>query len=227
MRSTISLASILAASTAVANGFSPVEPNGTVSANCQHACTQLSNIFGPAFHYPDNDNFSIWDAKQQEVRPACRVEPSNASDVSQILRILVHAWCHFAVKGGGHSRHAGDSNSIGGVTIDLHRIAQVDILNGNRARVGGGANTHQVYEALDAHNLSFVGGRLGTVGVGGFTLGGGTSPFSNKYGWALDNVYEYEAVLANGRIITTSESHNPDLYFALRGGGITLGLLRL
>jgi FAD/FMN-containing dehydrogenase len=111
------------------------------------------------------------------------------------------------------------------VTIDLHRIAQVDILNGNRARVGGGANTHQVYEALDAHNLSFVGGRVGTVGVGGFTLGGGTSPFSNKYGWALDNVYEYEAVLANGTIITASESHNPDLYFALRGGGNNFGIV--
>jgi FAD/FMN-containing dehydrogenase len=182
-------------------------------------------LFGPAFHYPENDNFSIWDAKQQEVRPACRVEPSNASDVSQILDILVHNWCHFTVKGGGHSRHAGDSNSIGGVTVDLNRIAQIEILNGNRARVGGGANTHQVYEALDAHNLSFVGGRVGTVGIGGFTLGGGSSPFSNKYGWALDNVYEYEVVLANGTIVSASEAHNPDLYFALRGGGNNFGIV--
>ncbi|KAL3452687.1 hypothetical protein BJX65DRAFT_292700 [Aspergillus insuetus] len=225
MRATISLASILAVSNAVANAFSPVEANGTVSANCQHACTELSNIFGPAIHYPETDDFSIWDAKQQEIRPACRVEPSNASDVSQILRILVTNWCHFAVKGGGHSRHAGDSNSIGGVTIDLDRIAQVEILYGNRARVGGGANTHRVYEALDAHNLSFVGGRVGTVGVGGFTLGGGTSPFSNKYGWALDNVYEYEVVLANGTIATASETQNPDLYFALRGGGNNFGIV--
>ncbi|KAL4871583.1 hypothetical protein BDV12DRAFT_206282 [Aspergillus spectabilis] len=221
MRATTSLAYILAGWNAVAYGSSPDERaaqlNGTVSTNCQQACTELSNLFGSALHYPGNDNFSIWDAKQQEVRLACRVEPFTASDVSQILGILVHNCCHFAVKGGGHSRHAGDSNSISGVTMDLDRMAQIAILDGNKARVGGGANTHQVYQTLDAHNLSFVGGRVGTVGVGGFTLGGGTSPFSNKYGWALDNIYEYEVVLAN--VATANEVHNPDLYFALRGGG--------
>lgn len=160
-------------------------------------CTELSTIFGSALHYPNNDSFTIWDAKQQEVRPACQIEPSTPSEVSQVLEILVHYWCYFSVKGGGHSRNPGDSNSVGGVTVDLDRMTQVDILeHGNRALVGWGATSYQVYEALDAHNLSFVGGRVGTVGVGGFTLGGGTSPFSNKYGWALDNVYEYEVRLS-------------------------------
>lgn len=112
------------------------------------------------------------------------------------------------------------------MTVDLDRIAQVEILgNGIRARVGGGANTYQVFAALDAHNLSFVGGRVGTVGMGGFTLGGGTSPFSNRYGWALDNVYEYEVVLSNGTVVTASEAHNPDLYLALRGGGNNFGIV--
>ncbi|KAL4910555.1 hypothetical protein BDW74DRAFT_184434 [Aspergillus multicolor] len=232
MQLTHSLTYILAGYSVFAYGSYPIErasqPNGTVSENCQRACASLSNSFGPAaFHYPYNDvNFTIWDAKQQEVQPACRVEPSTASDVSQILGILVSNWCHFAVKGGGHSRHPGDSNSIGGVTVDLDAMASVEILdNGKSARVGGGANTHQVYKALDAHNLSFVGGRVGTVGMGGFTLGGGTSPFSNKYGWALDNVYEYEVVLANGTIVTASETHNSDLYFALRGGGNNFGIV--
>ncbi|RAK96474.1 FAD-binding oxidoreductase [Aspergillus ibericus CBS 121593] len=213
-------------------GSQPIERpsplNGTVSENCHRACASLSNSFGPdAFHYPyDDSNFTIWDAKQQEVRPACRVEPSTASDVSNIINTLVSNWCHFAVKGGGHSRNPGDSNSIGGVTVDLDRMTSVEILeDGNKARVGGGATSYQVYAALDAHNLSFVGGRVGTVGVGGFTLGGGTSPFSNKYGWALDNVYEYEVVLSNGTIVTASESRNPDLYFALRGGGNNFGVV--
>ncbi|BAE58837.1 unnamed protein product [Aspergillus oryzae RIB40] len=180
-------------------------------------CTELSTIFGSALHYPNNDSFTIWDAKQQEVRPACQIEPSTPSEVSQVLEILVHYWCYFSVKGGGHSRNPGDSNSVGGVTVDLDRMTQVDILeHGNRALV---------YEALDAHNLSFVGGRVGTVGVGGFTLGGGTSPFSNKYGWALDNVYEYEVVLANGTIVNANETHNRDLYFALRGGGNNFGIV--
>lgn len=85
---------------------------------------------------------------------------------------------------------------MGGVTVDLDRMRNVEVLeNGTRARVGGGANTVQVYAALESRNLSFVGGRVGTVGMGGFTLGGGTSPLSNKYGWSLDNVYEYEVCM--------------------------------
>ncbi|CRG90184.1 Bifunctional solanapyrone synthase [Talaromyces islandicus] len=230
MRGIVSAAFILAGANAVAYGLSPIpsetQPSSGVSANCQQACTELSTVFGSALHYPGNDNFTIWDAKQQEVHPACRVEPSTAVEVARVLDILVHHWCYFSVKGGGHSRNPGDSNSVGGVTVDLDRMTQVDILKpGNRARVGGGATSYHVYEALDAHNLSFVGGRVGTVGIGGFTLGGGTSPFSNKYGWALDNVYEYEVVLANGTIVNANETHNQDLYFALRGGGNNFGIV--
>ncbi|OOO13893.1 FAD linked oxidase domain-containing protein [Aspergillus oryzae] len=210
MKATVSVVFILAEANAFTYNLSPIQPRtqpyNKVSANYHDQCTELSTIFGSALHYPNNDSFTIWDAKQQEVRPACQIEPSTPSEVSQVLEILVHYWCYFSVKGGGHSRNPGDSNSVGGVTVDLDRMTQV-------------------YEALDAHNLSFVGGRVGTVGVGGFTLGGGTSPFSNKYGWALDNVYEYEVVLANGTIVNANETHNRDLYFALRGGGNNFGIV--
>ncbi|KAJ5664195.1 FAD-binding domain-containing protein [Penicillium longicatenatum] len=223
------LACLVASASAGANsllnrdGNSPVH---NVSTGCRQACSELSLNFGPAFHWPQNDNFTIWDAKQQEVHPACRVEPSSAKDVANVLRILVDHWCYFSVKGGGHSRNPGDSNSVGGVTVDLDRLSSVDILEGGaQARVGGGATTIQVYEALESQNLSFVGGRVGSVGVGGFILGGGTSPFSNKYGWSLDNVYEYEVVLANGTITIASETNCPDLYFALRGGGNNFGIV--
>jgi FAD/FMN-containing dehydrogenase len=157
-------------------------------------CTQLARDFGSALHYPNNDsNFTIWDAKQQEVRPACRVQPSDAKKVSRILNVLVDHWCKFAVKGGGHSRHPDDSNSVGGVTIDLDRLKAVEVsADATRARLGCGLTSVDVYRHLDPLGLSFIGGRVGSVGVGGFTLGGGTSPFSNKYGLALDNVFEYE-----------------------------------
>lgn len=116
--------------------------------------------------------------------------------MSKILVILVENRCHFSVKGGGHSRSRGDSNSVGGVTVDLDRMRNVEVLdNGTKARVGGGASTIQVYQALESQNLSFVGGRVGSVGLGGYILGGGTSPLSNKYGWSLDNVYEYEVYI--------------------------------
>ncbi|CAG8947916.1 unnamed protein product [Penicillium salamii] len=227
LRKILLVGSLLAFSNAASIKEQGSQLSEAVSVGCQKACTQLSTTFGPDFHYPDNDqNFTIWDAKQNEVRPACRVEPSSASDVSRVLNILVEHWCNFAVKGGGHSRHRDDSNSVAGVTIDLDRMNTVEVSsNGNTARIGGGATTAKVYRDLDSHGLSFVGGRVGGVGVGGFTLGGGTSPFSNKYGLALDNVFEYEVVLANGTISTVTENDHPDLYFALRGGGNNFGIV--
>lgn len=178
-------------------------------------CSQLSSIFGVDLHYPDNDNFTIWDAKQQEVRPACRVVPSTANDVARIMDIVVKKWCRFAVKGGGHSRHPDDSNSVGGVTIDLVKINSIEPTpNGQMARVGGGATTGQVYTALAARNLSFVGGRVSSVGVGGFATGGGTSQFSNKYGWSLDNVIEHEV----------STTLSPNVHSTSTGGTYSVSL---
>ncbi|KAJ5375412.1 FAD linked oxidase N-terminal [Penicillium concentricum] len=189
LRTTVWLISLLIA----ANAAETTHLSTTAPANCQQACAQLSTLFGSAVHYPGSDDFIIWDAKQQEARPSCRIEPRSAADVAKVLNVLVDHWCYFSVKGGGHSRNAGDSNSVGGVTVDLNMLRQVEVLDdGNRARVGGGATSIQVYHALESRNLSFVGGRVGSVGMGGFTLGGGTSPFSNKYGWGLDNVFEYE-----------------------------------
>jgi FAD/FMN-containing dehydrogenase len=69
--------------------------------------------------------------------------------------------------------------------------------------------------------VSVVGGREAGVGVGGFTLGGGISYFSGRYGWGCDNVRSYEVVLASGNLVTASLSSNPDLYWALRGGAGT------
>ncbi|KAL0934487.1 FAD binding domain-containing protein [Colletotrichum truncatum] len=191
------------------------------SLNCQKACSILHSEFGPtAVHYYGQDNFTLWDAKQNEVQYACRFEPSNKTDVAAALRVLTGSWCNFAIKCGGHSRDPDFSNSVGGVTIDMRRLNSVEVAtNGSFARIGGGAVTADVYSALDARNLSFVGGRVGSVGVGGFTTGGGTSPLSARHGWAVDNVYEYELVLANATFVTVNEHQHPELYWALRGAG--------
>ncbi|KAH7074516.1 FAD binding domain protein [Paraphoma chrysanthemicola] len=192
-----------------------------ISPNCQKACSILEHKFGSsAVHYYGSDNFTLWDAKQNDVQYACRFEPSNTTDVSNALRVLTKTWCKFAVKCGGHSRDPDFSNSVGGVTVDLRRMNSVDVaINGSVARVGGGAVVADVYASLDTRNLSFVGGRVGSVGVGGFASGGGTSPLSSREGWALDSIYEYELVLANSSIVTVSEHQHPDLYWALRGAG--------
>ncbi|KAH7087440.1 FAD binding domain protein [Paraphoma chrysanthemicola] len=192
-----------------------------ISSNCQKACSILENEFGSsAVHYYGSDNFTLWDAKQNDVQYACRFSPSDKTDVSDALRVLTKTWCNFAVKCGGHSRDPDFSNSVGSVTIDLRRMNSVDVAtNGFIARIGGGAVVADVYAFLETRNLSFVGGRVGSVGVGGFATGGGTSPLSSREGWALENIYEYELVLANSSVVTVSEHQRPDLYWALRGAG--------
>ncbi|GFF91658.1 LOW QUALITY PROTEIN: hypothetical protein IFM47457_08915 [Aspergillus lentulus] len=216
---------------AVVHGFEE-QANALSSGSCERAVDDLSNgaqcgilhsQFGDALHYPNNDSgFVLWDAKQNEVRYACRIEPGSSADVAAVLSLLVNEWCRFAVKGGGHSRYPDDSNSVGGVTIDLNRLNTVELLsNSSRMRVGAGATGSQVYTPWNP----FVEPRTGTVGVGGFTLGGGTSAVTAEYGWALDNVFEYEVVLPNATVITVNEDQHPDLYFALRGGANNFGIV--
>lgn len=87
------------------------------------------------------------------------------------------------------------------------------------ALVGPGARWIDVYQYLDPLKLTAIGGRVETVGVSGLILGGGISFFSARHGFACDNVDEFEVVIASGEIVTASPSRNPDLFYALRGGG--------
>ncbi|KAI1247925.1 hypothetical protein MGN70_010173 [Eutypa lata] len=208
-------------------GCSPPPSPPSEGANCQQACEALASEFPGRLHYEAADtNFTIWDQKQLQTVYVCRVEPASSEEVSRVLQILVDSWCKFAVKCGGHSRYPDDSVSVGGVTVDLGLInSTVVSVDNTTARIGGGALTRQVFAALDPYGLAYVGGRVGQVGIGGFTLGGGTSVLSAKYGWALDSVVEYEVVLPNSTIITVSQNLHPDLYYALRGGGNNFGIV--
>ncbi|KAF0330747.1 FAD binding domain protein [Colletotrichum asianum] len=196
-------------------------------SSCEQACHQLSLEFGSAVHVGGNDpDFSVWDAKQQEVVPACRIEPTSASDVARALEIIVDNWCRFAVKGGGHSTNVDASNSVGGVTIDLNRMDHIELADDRSwANLGPGLVLGEAYTVLEQHELSSIAGRVADVGVPGYTLGGGISNLSPQYGLAVDNVYEYQVVLPNSTIVNASETANPDLYFALRGGGNNFGIV--
>lgn len=84
--------------------------------------------------------------------------------------------------------------------------------------VSPGMTWYDVYSALEPYGRVAIGGRLKTIGVPGLTLIGGVSYFSNKYGFAMDNVVDYEVVLGNGTKITASATSHPDLFWALKGG---------
>jgi FAD/FMN-containing dehydrogenase len=156
-------------------------------------CTQIASSFSSATYFPGNGNLTVWDAKQQNVQSACRVLPITSEEVSGILQIIINESCNFAVKGGGHARYPDDSVSVGGVTIDMQKMKAIEISPDQSAvKLGSGHTLHSLYANLEKHNLTTIGGREGTVGLGGYVLGGGLSHLSPKYGLAMDNVFEYE-----------------------------------
>ncbi|KAJ6132906.1 FAD linked oxidase N-terminal [Penicillium samsonianum] len=200
--------------------------NVSLTSACRRACSRIASDFNSATSNPGNGNLTVWDAKQQAVKSACRVVPVSTDEVSRVMSIVVEESCHFAVKGGGHARYPDDSVSVGGVTIDMQRMRSIHVSpNQKTVKLGGGHTLHSVYEGLNPHNLTVAGGRAATVGLGGYTLGGGISHLSPIYGLAMDNVFEYELILPNATVVVVTEDAHPDLYFALRGGMNNFGIV--
>jgi hypothetical protein len=136
-------------------------------------CSALASRFHDSVFIGQSGTWAFWDAKQAEVVPACRVEPSSADDISSILGTLVQNECHFAVKSGGHERTAGASNAAGGVTIDLARLNSIQIAEDRQSiTLGAGLLWGDIYQGLEAEKLMILGGRIADVGIGGLLLGG-------------------------------------------------------
>lgn len=158
-------------------------------------CQVLAKEFNSTVHFGTIDpTFVIWDLKQQNIIPACRVTPSNSEDVAKILEIVSSYWCRFAVKGGGHSTHIDASVSDGGVTIDLSQMKHIEIgPDSSWADLGPGLVLGDAYSYLEPYNLTNIGGRVADVGLPGYAIGGGISNLSPQYGLAVDNMFQYEA----------------------------------
>ncbi|KAH8173740.1 FAD binding domain-containing protein [Sarocladium implicatum] len=205
---------------------------GSGSASCSAACSTLSLLYGKESVLAENDaaydtfTSSYWSAFQNEVSPRCIFKPSTTEDVSAVVLLSRLTQCPFAVKSGGHAAFAGGSSSEGGITIALEKLNQVKLsCKKKRVTIGPGNRWADVYRKLDPHELTVAGGRVSNVGTGGLTLGGGISFFSNKHGWACDNVLKYEVVTAAGYVLKVTPKSDPELYWALRGGGNNFGIV--
>ncbi|KAL8685841.1 MAG: hypothetical protein Q9218_007511 [Villophora microphyllina] len=200
-------------------------------AGCASACNLLGNmlrddVFRPASWEFIQQQSSYWSNQQVETQPACRVLPKSAKEVAVAYLVATTSLCNFAVKGGGHAAFAGASSIQAGITIDLQNLDSLSVsADKTLTQVGAGNKWIDVYEHLTPKELAVVGGRVSDIGVSGLTLGGGISYFSGRRGWACDGVVNYEVVLANGKIYNASVSTNPDLYWALRGGGNNFGIV--
>ena len=132
------------------------------------------SVFGEAAYDAGLGRF--WSQQQSQTRPRCFVHPTDAEDVAVVLLLARATQCPFAVKGGGHSSFKGCSNSDGGITIDFFHMKQVTpSADRKTVSIGPGNAWVDVYSVLEPQNLTVVGGRVASVGVGGFLLGGGVS----------------------------------------------------
>ncbi|HEU5266555.1 MAG TPA: FAD-dependent oxidoreductase, partial [Jatrophihabitans sp.] len=158
--------------------------------------------------------------------PALVVRPRDPDEVAAALTQAARDDLVVSVRSGGHSP-LGHSTNTGGMVIDLAHLDDVEVLDAGRrlVRVGGGASWGRVAAALDPHGWGLTAGDTANVGVGGLTLGGGIGWMVRRYGLAIDNLVGARVVTADGRLLTTSESEHPDLFWALRGGGGNFGVV--
>ena len=157
--------------------------------------------------------------------PAVIVGCRDTSDVIAAVQIAAEHGLPLTVRGGGHD-WAGRALSDGGVVIDLSamRAVTVEVSSGTAAALGG-ATSGDLVAAARSFELAPVTGTVKAVGMAGLTLAGGYGPLIGKHGLALDNLIEAEVVLADGRKVVASEKDDADLYWALRGGGGTFGVV--
>ncbi|MEU6782284.1 FAD-binding oxidoreductase [Nonomuraea angiospora] len=158
--------------------------------------------------------------------PAYVLRPRNVADVRAGVTFAAGSGLPLSVRGGGHA-FAGFGTNDDGIVIDLSGLAQVEVIDKERhfVRIGGGATWGQVAAALAPHGLAISSGDTKSVGVGGLTLTGGIGWKVRKYGLALDSLVAAELVTADGEVVHASAQENPELFWAIRGGGGNFGIV--
>jgi hypothetical protein len=158
-------------------------------------------------------------------RPSLVARPAGPDDVAKAIAFARDHDLLLAVRGGGHNG-AGLGTVDDGIVVDMSAFKDVQVdPQAKTVRVGGGCVWGEVDQATGEHGLATPSGIISTTGVGGLTLGGGLGHLTRKFGLAIDNLLEAEVVLASGERVRASADENPDLYWAIRGGGGNFGVV--
>jgi FAD/FMN-containing dehydrogenase len=158
-------------------------------------------------------------------RPALIAYAEDADDVAAAVTFARTSGMLLAIRGGGHNG-AGLGTVDDGIVIDLSRLKAIDVDPDQRTvRVGGGCTWGEVDRATGSFGMATPSGIISTTGVGGLTLGGGLGHLTRAFGLSIDSLLEADVVLASGERVRASAGENPDLFWALRGGGGNFGVV--
>ena len=157
--------------------------------------------------------------------PALIARPANTADVAKAVSFAHSHGLLTAVKGGGHSI-SGQSTCEGGMMIDIGQMKDIQVDKAARiAKAQGGVLLAELDSKTQAAGLVTPLGTAADTGIAGLTLGGGQGRLQRTFGLSCDNVRAYELVTADGKVLKVSAQQNPDLFWALRGGGGNFGVV--
>ena len=158
-------------------------------------------------------------------RPAMIAQCADVSDVQTCVNFARDNNVLVSIRGGGHNA-GGLGIADDALVIDLCNLKDIKVDAASKTvRVQGGCLLKEMDAATHEAGMAVPAGIFGTTGVSGLTLGGGLGHFTRQYGLSIDNLLEAEIVLANGFVVKASAAENPDLFWALRGGGGNFGVV--
>jgi FAD/FMN-containing dehydrogenase len=158
-------------------------------------------------------------------RPSAIARVASTDDVARVVSVAREGGFELAVRSGGHSR-AGHGTSDGGIVIDLAGLSDLEIDAGARtASVGPGVTAGEYTIATGEHGLATGLGDAPSVGIGGITVAGGIGFLVRKNGLTIDDLLSAEVVTADGDVVQVSQESEPDLFWAIRGGGGNFGVV--
>lgn len=193
----------------------------------QKEIDELEDFLNNKILLPHTENYlkfrKGWAATNNQPAMICLCETSE--DVQAAVVLAGKRNIPLSVRGGGHDWQA-RSSVHGGLVIDLSKMKHIRIdANTKTAHLEGGVTSTEITDAADPFDLIPVVGNSGAVGITGFTIGGGYGVTSPKHGLGADNLISANVVLADGSLVTASKTENPDLLWALCGGGGNFGVV--
>jgi FAD/FMN-containing dehydrogenase len=166
----------------------------------------------------------VWNGNVDR-RPALIVRCAGVADVQHAVNFARSLGLLVSVRGGGHSAPGYGTND-GGLVIDLSPMKGIRVdPEARTAHAQGGALWRDLDHETQAFGLATTGGTVSNTGIGGLTLGGGLGWLMGRHGLSIDNLISADVVTANGQFLRASDKDNPDLFWALRGGGGNFGVV--